>query len=172
MVLLCMVMLLPSCTMVRRTPMTIHALKNTEYFSEWSSSGVVKLTDGIYRENSVPGSATKLIIMLSNQYAFGDLNSDGNDDAAVVLISDPGGSGTFFYLAAVINRSGTPGHVATEFLGDRIKVKTVTIQSGEIVIEMVTHDSGDPMPSPTKNITRKYILQGDRFIQNKLLQSH
>ena len=34
--------------------------------------------------------------------AYGDLNRDGRDDAVLFRMHDPGGSGTFYYVAAEI----------------------------------------------------------------------
>ena len=40
--------------------------------------------------------------------AFGDLNGDGVEDAVVVLVTNPGGTGRFYDLAPVLNQNGTP----------------------------------------------------------------
>ena len=147
------------------SPLTVEQLKNAEYQSEFPASGKAKLTDGAYEEEIVPGSATKLIIELSDQYAIGDLNGDGTDDAVAILVADPGGSGTFYHLAAVINQNGTPKHTATEFLGDRVQLKSVSIESGEIAVEMTKHGPDDPMCCPTLEVTQKYKLEGDTLVQ-------
>jgi hypothetical protein len=147
-------------------PLTVEMLKNAEYHSEWPAEGVAKLTDGEYEEEIVPGSASKLVIMVyPDMYAFGDLNGDGVDDAAVVLATSGGGSGTFISLEAVINDQGTPQHVASAELGDRARVESVAIESGEITVELVTHGPDDPMCCPTVEATRKYKLQGDTLVQ-------
>lgn len=103
-------------------PLTVEALKNAEYQSEWPADGVAQLTDGEYREKYVPDSATELVIRLDD-IAFGDLNGDGVEDAVAILVTDPGGSGTFRDLAAFINQDGIPDNVAAEFLGDRVLVQ-------------------------------------------------
>ena len=144
--------------------MTIHALKNAEYKSEFSLSGRIRLFNGIYRGKIVPDSATELSVMLSDHIAFGDLNGDGADDAAVVLITDPGGSGTFRHLGVVINEKGSPQHVASQWLGDRVKVKSLSMSSGEIVVRMMTHGPNDPMCCPTFQVTRNYVLQQDKLV--------
>jgi len=147
-------------------PLTLEALKNAEYQSEWPADGVAKLTDGEYEEEIVPGAASKLIIVFyRDMYAFGDLDGDGVEDAAVVLATSGGGSGTFISLEAVINDKGTPNHVATAFLGDRVEVKSVAIESGKITVDMVTHGPDDPMCCPTIEATQKYRLQGDKLVQ-------
>lgn len=146
--------------------LTLEALKNAEYQSEWPADGLAKLTDGEYEEEIVPGAASKLIIVFYRDiYAFGDLDGDGVEDAAVVLATSGGGSGTFISLEAVINDKGTPNHVATASLGDRVEVKSVAIESGKITVDMVTHGPDDPMCCPTLEATQKYRLQGDKLVQ-------
>ena len=147
-------------------PLTVEMLKNAEYRSEWPAEGVAKLTDGEYQEEIVPGAASKLIIVVyPDMHAFGDLDGDGVDDAAVVLATSGGGSGTFISLEAVINDKGTPKYVASAELGDRAKIESVVIESGEITVDMVTHGPDDPMCCPTAEATQKYKLQGDALVQ-------
>ncbi|MGW8223902.1 MAG: COG3650 family protein [Syntrophobacteria bacterium] len=148
--------------------LTIDELKSGEYRSEWSAKGKIKLSDGIYQEKIVPESATELVIKLSDKMAYGDLNGDGAEDAAVILISDPGGSGTFYDLAAVINSNGNPQHAASAFLGDRVKVEEVDISSGKIVVKMVIHKRNDPMCCPSLKVEQKYGLQGDELVRQPL----
>jgi hypothetical protein len=42
--------------------LTIEALKNTEYQSEFSVNGRIKLSNGIYKGKIVPDSATELVV--------------------------------------------------------------------------------------------------------------
>lgn len=145
-------------------PLTIESLRNAEYQSEFAINGRVRLSNGIYRGKIVPGSASELIVMLGEQIAFGDLNGDGLEDAVVVLITDPGGSGVFRHLGVVINEKGSPQHVASQRLGDRVKVKSLSVKSGEIIVQMMTHGPRDPMCCPTLQVTRNYILREDKLV--------
>lgn len=147
-------------------PLTLEALKNAAYLSEWPADGVAQLVDGEYEEEIVPGAASKLVIAFyQDMYAFGDLDGDGVEDAAVVLATSGGGSGTFISLEAVINDRGTPNHVATASLGDRVEVKSVAIEAGKITVDMVTHGPDDPLCCPTLEVTQIYRLQGDKLVQ-------
>ncbi len=143
--------------------LTLEALKNAEYDSEFPKSHKAKLTDGKYEEEYQPGAATKLVIQFYTSHAIGDLDGDGVDDAAVILVANPGGSGTFYHLAAVFNQGGTPKHVASQSLGDRIQVKSLSIKSGEIILNMVVHGPSDPLCCPTVVVTRTYKLEGDKL---------
>jgi len=149
-------------------PLTINELKSGEYGSEWSAKGKIKLSDGIYKEKIAPDSATELVVKLSDRIAFGDLNVDGAEDAAVILISDPGGSGTFYDLAAVISSNGRAKHAASAFLGDRVKVEEVDISSGKILVKMVIHKRTDPMCCPSLKVEQDYALRGDELVRQPL----
>jgi heat shock protein HslJ len=144
--------------------LTAEALKNAVYQSEWPEDGVAQLSDGEYRKPIVEGSATELTIRLAD-ITLGDLDSDGVEDAAVILITDPGGSGTFYDLAAVLNRNGEPEHVATASLGDRAQIRAFSIEAGQIIIEMVTHGPEDPMCCPTQIVRNTYALEGDTLVE-------
>ncbi|HUW09768.1 MAG TPA: hypothetical protein VM537_08560, partial [Anaerolineae bacterium] len=142
---------------------TTDALKNAEYLSEFTHSGKAPLTGGEYREAAAPGSATQTVVMLTDRMAFGQLG-EGKEAAAVILVTDPGGSGTFYNLAAV-EQDGALANVAATFLGDRVKISSLAIEDGEIVIDMVTQGPDDPFCCPTQQVVQKYALQGDQLVQ-------
>lgn len=144
--------------------LTLDALKNAEYISEWPESGKAKLTDGVYKQKYDETSASELVIKF-DQAVFGDLNGDGVEDAAVILVTDPGGSGTFYDLAAVLNTDGQPVNVATRNLGDRVQIQSFSIESGQILVKMLTQGPDDPMSSPTKEVAYAYKLIWDQLAQ-------
>jgi heat shock protein HslJ len=144
--------------------LTAGALKNAEYLTEFTASGKAALSDGKYEESAAPGSATKTVIMLSDRLAFGS-TAEGNDLAAVLLIANPGGSGTFYYLSAVVRQDGKPVNVATTLLGDRVKINSLAIVGQEMVVDMVTAGPTDPLCCPTQRVVHKYVLRGDKLIQ-------
>jgi hypothetical protein len=146
----------------------LQALPNAEYPVEFTSTGKAQLKDGVFEEPVAPGSATKTKIRLGKEQALGDLNSDGAEDAAVTLVVDPGGSGTFTFLSAVINDKGSARPVASVLLGDRIVVKSIAIQSGNVVVTMLTRKPDEPMSAePTVEVTRTFKLQGDKLVEIK-----
>jgi len=148
--------------------LTINELKSGEYRSEWSTKGKIKLNDGIYKEKIASDSATELVIKLNDRISFGDLNGDGAEDAALILVSDPGGSGTFYDLVAVINSQGKAKYAASIFLGDRVKVEKVDLSSGKILVKMVIHKRTDPMCCPSLKVEQEYALQGDELVRQSV----
>ncbi len=139
-------------------------LKNAEYQSEWTQSGAAKLTNGEYREQAAPGSASQTVVTLTDHIAHGSLRN-GPYAAAVILVTSSGGSGNFRDLAVVISRQGKPVNVATTPLGDRIKITSLTIENGEVVVDMITQGPNDPFCCPTQRVVQKYTLQRDRLVQ-------
>ena len=157
----------PTQTPQKNAPI-LQALPNAEYPIEFTSTGKAQLKDGVFEESLAPGSATKTKIRLGKEQALGDVNGDGAEDAAVTLVVDPGGSGTFTYLALVINEKGTAKPLATVLLGDRITVKSLAIQSGSVVVTMLTRKPDEPMSAePTVEVTRAFKLQGDKLVEAK-----
>ena len=145
--------------------LTEAALLNAEYRSEWPEDGVARLVDGAFQER-YPDSVLALRIgSVPNMIAFGDLNGDGVADAVVILATHGGGTGVFMTLEAVVNDNGTPKHVATADLGDRTRVESVVIESGEIAVDVVTHGPDDPMFRPTLQVTKKYRLLEGELVQ-------
>jgi hypothetical protein len=115
--------------------------------------------NGQFRAPAVAGAATETVIILSDVIVFGDLNGDGSGDAAAVLISDPGGSGTFYDLAAVVDQAGEPVNVATTSLGDRLIINELRLEGNEIVVDMVTTGPTDPLCCPSQHVIKRYKLE-------------
>ena len=145
-------------------PLTLAALKNAEYQNEFVTSGKAKLSDGVYKEPAAPGAATQVEIRLSDTAVLTDLNADGVSDAVVILSAAPSGGGTFYYLAVLLNQNGVPQHVASFLLGDRVQIKGLTIENGEIVVSMIAHGSRDPICCPTQAVTRRYKFQNNILV--------
>ncbi len=142
---------------------TREALGNLAYRSEFGEDGTVQLTGGQYRAPAAEGSASEIIVSLSNFAAFGDLNGDGTEDAAVILVSSGGGSGVFYDLAVVIDENGTLTNIAVDSLGDRVQIKELQVTDGEIVVSLLTHAPSDPLCCATQNTILHYQLVGDQL---------
>jgi heat shock protein HslJ len=118
--------------------------------------------NGVFREQAAPGSATETIIQLSDFVIFDELQSP--PAAAVILISAPGGSGTFYDLALVGTQGGKPVVFGTALLGDRIVVKSLLMADDQIAVEMITQGPGDPMTSPSQEVHNTYALQEGELV--------
>jgi heat shock protein HslJ len=138
-------------------------LANMEYKSDWTQSGVAPLSNGQYSEPAAPGSATEIAVALTEWVAYGLLN--GQEAAAVILVTNPGGSGTFYDLAVVVEQDGQPVNVATTLLGDRVTINALAIEDNQVVVDMITQGPEDPMCCPTQRAVQTYALEGDQLVQ-------
>jgi len=138
--------------------LSLDALRNATYQGIYDQP--VTLTGGKYEGKPFQeGGASRPTVVFADPFtAFGDLNGDGIEDAAVILVENSGGSGSFLYLAAMINQDGKPVNVATTLLGDRVQPESMSIQGGEIVFQGATHAPDDPMCCPSLKTTMKYRL--------------
>lgn len=144
-------------------PLSEAMLKNAAYQGIYTQT--VQLTDGTYTgPPSVEGAASRPTINFTGVYAFGDLSADGAEDAAVILVENSGGTGSFIYLAAVLNQQGKPVNVSTLLLGDRIQVQSMTIDGGQIIVQLKQQGPNDPLCCPTQEVENTYGLQGNRLI--------
>jgi heat shock protein HslJ len=136
------------------------------FLSSWTKSGKIQLVNGEYRESAAPGSATQTVVKLTGDIAFGNL--DGKDAAAVILVTDPGGSGTFYDLALLLRGPQEWMNQDVAFLGDRIKIHSLAIQNDAIVVDMTTHGPGDRMCCPILHVVQRFVLRGDRLVETNM----
>ena len=90
-------------------------------------------------------SATKIRTCVSGDVIEGDLDGDGDKDAALILVHDPGGSGTFYYVAVAENRNGRYRGTNAVRLGDRIAPKDLRIRNGVVIVKYARRRLHEPM---------------------------
>lgn len=108
----------------------------------------VHLFDGQAEIPVAPGSATKITTRVVSEPVFGDLNNDGKEDAALFLVQDPGGSGTFYYIAVAIAKDGIYHGTNAVLLGDRVIPRTIHIRNNVIIVNYVDRLPDEPMSTP------------------------
>ena len=107
-------------------PLTLDQLRNYPYLAP-QYNRVAPLKDG---KNETGSGADIFSVFLQPEVAFGDLNGDGVEDAAVLLAENGGGTGVFFSLIAVLNENGAPMQATMEFIDDRPRIDFLTITDG------------------------------------------
>lgn len=125
----------------------------------------VTLVDGRSEQPAGPGSAETITTQIFGEPALGDVNGDGMNDAAVVLVQSGAGSGTFYYAAVALatsTRSGSSagGIVGTNaiLLGDRIAPDTTQIENGIITVNYADRKPTDSMSTPPSVGVSKYLV--------------
>jgi hypothetical protein len=117
----------------------------------------VQLVDGSASTEIAPGSASRLVTNAFGLPTFGDLNGDGVDDAAMFLTQDGGGSGTFYYVVAAVNRDGRFEGTNAVLLGDRIAPQTVEIRDGVLIANYADRNPGEPLSAQPSVGVSKYL---------------
>lgn len=101
-------------------------------------------------EEVVPGSSSKIVTQYFGNEVKSDLDDDGREDIAFILTQQTGGSGTFYYVVAALNKEegfvGSDGYL----LGDRIAPQTTELSRNSrhknvIVVNYADRNAGEPM---------------------------
>lgn len=104
--------------------------------------------------------------------ARGDLDADGDEDVAFLVTHEPGGSGTFFYLAGAINEGGKYRGTHLMLIGDRIAPQTTEYRDlgapygARVIVNYADRLPTDPMsaqPSVGKSLYAKYSAATNDF---------
>ncbi|MCE5330055.1 hypothetical protein LLG07_06970 [bacterium] len=144
----------------------IDTLKNLEYKIEVTSNGTAKLKDGSFSEEAAPGSVSKTEVKLTENVASGDLDNNNTLDAAVILWASGGGSGSFYYLDAVINNGDKLESINSVFLGDRIKIVNMTIDKGTITVNFLDRKPDQAMAEePTVEVIKRFKVEGNNLVE-------
>lgn len=136
-----------------------NALGNASYPIDYAGTGSVQLTNGEFRQPAAEDSAADIITQTTDHVAVGEMPV-GEPVVAVILVSQTGGTGTFYDLAVMAEQDGQLASRGTAYLGDRIIVNSLSIENGQIVVDMIVQGPEDPFSSPTQQVLQTYELQG------------
>jgi hypothetical protein len=165
--LLLSILMLGLISPVNAANLTVDQLKNCKYYipswenpqqGEW-----VQVKNGEFTRRN----PDNLLFVKVVEVALGYLSNNQTKDAAVIYGYNTGGSGFFVMLSAVINDQGKPKFIAFADLEDRVKINSLSIQSGKIVVDMVIHGPNDPAPFPTVKKIATYGLVGNKLVEIK-----
>ena len=143
-------------------------LRNLTYQNEFTDGGAT-LNDGAYRAKVVEGSASELVVQLVE--AVVNENPSAPIVAAVILTTDPGGSGLFYDLAVVVEQNDQLINIASTSLGDRVQVEQVTIDNDLVTLEMISHAEEDPLCCPTLPVSKTFRLEGSSLVDDSVSES-
>jgi hypothetical protein len=146
------------------TVLTLKDLQNLTYDLGENSNvddGKVPLVNGKWTD---PRGGSSFV--LHPIHAIGDLDGDGNADAVAIVVESTGGTGSFYYMFAILNRDGKPVQIGEpEWLGDRSVVQRVSIDGrGIITVRYLTHADRDPACCPTMRIEDRYRVDKGKLV--------
>lgn len=120
------------------------------------------LVNGKAEKEIAPGSASKQKISMFGDPVYDDFNGDGVKDAAVMLVSDGGGSGSFFYAVLAISTGTTFVSTNALLLGDRIAPQNINIDDGRAVYNYAERKVGEPMTTQSSTGKSLYVQYDKR----------
>jgi uncharacterized membrane protein len=153
------------------------ALLNAEYRGIFAEP--VRMTDGRYQGAPfVAGGASRPeLLLIRERFARGDLSQDGTDEVVALLARSSGGSGTFFYLAVMKEVEGDLSNAETVLLGDRVRVESLEIFEGSLIVTLLEHGPEDPACCPSRRVLRSWMEHQERLrevvvLRGKLIYGH
>jgi hypothetical protein len=121
----------------------------------------VFLHHGISEVPVAPNSATMITTRYFGNDATGDLNGDGTPDTAFILTQNPGGSGTFYYVAVALKEPEGYRGTNAVLLGDRIAPQTLSIEDGILTVNYADRKPEEPMAAkPSVGVTKHFVVRG------------
>jgi heat shock protein HslJ len=126
-------------------PLQMRDYNNTSYILDGES---VMLTNGVSVVQIVPGSSNAARISIFGEPVIGDFDRDGDEDAALYLVKEMGGSGTFYYAALAMREGETITGTNALFLGDRIAPQPTTIVDGRAVFNYAERGIDESFTTP------------------------
>jgi len=139
---------------------------NTSYLidNDW-----IQLDNGRREWQAATGSSSRIRITILGEPISGDLDRDSMEDAALFIIYQGGGSGTFYYIGAALAERGQFRGINTILLGDRISGPIAMIQNGLIIVNYFDRKPSEPMAAvPNLEQTRYFIVQDSKLQEIKI----
>lgn len=131
----------------------------------------VPLLSGRCETEAAPGSAAKAVTTVFEEPTFGDLDGDGDEDAVLLLTDAPGGSGTFYYVAASIYENDRYRGTEAVLLGDRISPQRIGIKNGIVEVDYLDRHPDEPMAKPPSVGKTKFLaLRDGRLVEIESLK--
>jgi hypothetical protein len=139
--------------------MPVESPRDATYLVEGES---VRLQNGRAVRPAAPGAATAIRTQVLGAPTYGDIDGDGDTDAVLFLVQDPGGSGTFYYVAAAQKIDGGYRGGTAVLIGDRITPNRLDVVHGVVVVDYLERAPGEPMAAkPALALTSYLMLEGD-----------
>ncbi|GEM_PF-5103415 len=140
----------------------VSELENMVYLSNIADSGFVRLVNGSYQQPVYDRAGTVLVTTLTTFRLTGHLNNI-RQGAAVVLRTAGGAGSVYFDLAAVVKDTAGARNIALASLGDRVKIRSMTMDDGTVRIQMAVHTPEDAPCCPSSEVMNVYTLRGDKL---------
>ncbi len=127
----------------------------------------ITLAGGKYEGQPVePGAAARPTAMLwEPTFHTADLDGSIGSEAVAMLSSNAGGSGEFVYLAVFGMRDDSFANLATVPVGDRVRLQSLWLERGKVVMDVIEAGPNDPACCPTQVTRKTFGMDGGAFKQ-------
>lgn len=113
---------------------------------------------------TIDGVETKIKTMIFGTPNNSDVNGDGVKDYTMLITSDNGSSGTFFYIVVALVDKNSEGITTTNsiFLGDRIAPQNIEVKDNKIIVNYADRKISEPMTTkPSWGVSKYFEISGN-----------
>ncbi|PSV16852.1 hypothetical protein C0W59_06345 [Photobacterium kishitanii] len=145
----------------------LSALQQAYYHGIDDIGSTIHLQQGLWAGDPYQpgGDVMPQVMLLSDLKVIGTLNAD-NDPMAVVLLNySPGGSGQYLYIAVMAYRHHQLVNIATQYIGDRVRVKGLVIKNHQIILDVIQPGKGDSTCCPGDVARHLWRLEQDKLVE-------
>ena len=152
----------------RENNTTMTGLENATYIG--IENEPVTLSKGHWEGSPyTEGSAARPRVGLLQDFLLtGDLDADGVEETVAILWQSGGGTGSYTYIAVMKPENEVFENISTVLIGDRVKLRSGKIDSGEIVLGVLQAGESDPMCCPTQLVTRTWTLNEKQLEEQEM----
>ncbi len=126
--------------------------------------GPITLVDG-YAAYDDGSSGTPYVQLMDQLIATGDLDGDGTEDAVALLTDNSSGSGNFVYTVVVLDALANPAPTEALMIGDRIQVKSLAVDGGQVVADLVAQGPDEPLCCASWNVRKVFALENGQLVE-------
>jgi heat shock protein HslJ len=125
----------------------------------------VGLVGGVYEGAPLVagGAARPRLRLLADLVTIADVDPAPGSEAVALLAESSGGSGERIYLSLVGARDGQVSSLATILVGDRTKIRGLTVADSKVVLDVVETGPSDPACCPTQVARKTYAFANGVF---------
>lgn len=127
----------------------------------------ITLSDGRYEGQPVEAGAASrpTAVLWDPTFHTADLDGVIGSEALAMLSSNAGGSGEFVYLAVFGMRDGALVNLATVPVGDRVRLQSLWLERGKVIMDVIEPGPNDAACCPTQVARKTFGFEGDAFKQ-------
>ncbi len=149
---------------VPREAPRVEELREAAYAGVTGSGDTIRLSSGFWEGSSGQAGMNSATARLVEDLTLrGDIDADGSTDA-IAFLSHTDGEGASVLSWALMIRSGDEiVNTVTIRIGDRVQVRSATLDSGFLRLGLVEHGDADPRCCPGDLVVRSWVWEDGDF---------